>query len=95
MFEVQTGTNLTYYDCNDAFDPNMEPVVTQQWDPIFGSATMEVTALGTEKWSGGPWTFTGSVTVTGVVVELAGSPGTTCTLPDAVFTGLGLGWLPG
>jgi len=94
-FEIQTGTNLSHYDCNDAIDPEMKPVVAQHWDPIAGSATMSVTALTGAAWPGGPMTFTGDVSIQGVVVELQGSPGTTCAVPDTVFTDLGLGWLPG
>jgi hypothetical protein len=95
VFEVQTGTSLSHYDCNDAIEPGMEPVVAQQWSPISGVAAMFVTALNGEAWPGGPMTFTGDVAITGVVVELNGSPGTTCTVPNTVFTGLSLGWLPG
>jgi hypothetical protein len=95
IFEVQTGTSLSHYDCNDAIVPGLVPVVAQQWDPISGVATMSVTALNGEAWSGGPMMFTGDVAVVGVVVELEGSPGTTCTVPNTTFTGLNLGWLPG
>jgi hypothetical protein len=95
IFEVQTGTSLSHYDCNDAIVPGMEPVVAQQWNPISGVATMSVTALNGVAWPGGPMAFTGDVAITGVVVELDGSPGTTCTVPNTVFTGLSLGWLPG
>ena len=95
IFEVQAGANLTVNDCNDALDPFNQPVVAQQWDPIAGTATMTVDVVNGEAWPGGPLLFDGSVTVSSVTVELAGSPGTVCELPDTTWTGLSLGWLPG
>ena len=93
--EVQTGTDLTLYDCEDDIDPNLLPVVVQQWDAIAGVATMTVDQLNGKAWTGGPLLFDGTVELSGVVVELSGSPGTTCTLPDISWSGLNLGWLPG
>ena len=40
-------------------------------------------------------TFQGTVFWSGVVVELEGSPGTTCSVPDATWSNLSLGWLAG
>ena len=93
--EVQAGSNLSYLDCNDALEPGMEPVVSQQWAPVAGTATMEVTALTGEAWTGGPMTFSGEVSLSGVTVELVGNPGTICELPDATWTNQSFGWLPG
>ena len=94
-FSVQTGGNLTLEDCNDSVDPNNRPVIVGQWDPISGSATMTVDVLQGPDWPGGPETFTGTVEWSGVVVELLGSAGTTCEIPDATWSNLNLGWLPG
>ncbi|HCP44825.1 MAG TPA: hypothetical protein DIU15_02175, partial [Deltaproteobacteria bacterium] len=93
--EVQTGSSLSVNDCNDALDPHNQPAVTQQWDPIAGSATMSVTEVFTPGWVGGPTPFNGSVELNSVIVELSGSPGTTCEVPDTTWPSLYLGWWPG
>ncbi len=93
--EVQAGTQLSNLDCNDAIIPGNEPSVTQQWNPIAGTAVMSVDQLTGEAWPGGPMTFQGTVFWSGVVVELEGSPGTTCSVPDATWASLALGWLAG
>ncbi len=95
VFEVQAGTNLTVYDCEDAIDPNLEAVVVQQWEPVSGIATMTVDQVDGEAWPGGPLLFTGTVQLDAVVVELVGAAGTTCAVPDVTWTSLNLGWLPG
>jgi hypothetical protein len=92
---VQLGSALTVEDCNDAVDPANRPVVTQQWSPVAGFATLTVDELRGEAWEGGPMTFDGTISLRGVVVERSGRAGTTCALPDASWSDLSLGWLPG
>ncbi len=94
-FEGQTGSNLLANDCNDALDPFNQPAIVQQWDPIAGSATLTVDSVIGEQFPSGPLTFDGSVSLSGVVLELDGSPGVTCAVPDSMWTGLYLGWLGG
>ena len=91
-FEVETGTDLLQADCNDALIPP-GPIVVSEWNAIDGTAALTVTALSGPAGPGTP--FTGTVQISGVVVELDGSPGTTCEVPDTSWSGLYLGWLPG
>ena len=94
-FEGETGSNLLANDCNDALDPFNQPAVVQEWAPIAGSAVLTVDAVIGEQFPSGPWTFDGSVALSGIVLELVGSPGVTCAVPDASWSGLYLGWLGG
>jgi hypothetical protein len=87
------GSNLLVNDCNDALDPFNQPAVAATWNAVAGRATLTVVGIGTPSGPGTP--FTGAVELSGVEVELDGSPGTTCTVPDASWTGLYMGWLPG
>ena len=89
-FELETGSNLLVNDCNDALDPSNMPSVAATWNAIAGTATLTVAAINPPS-----DTFTGEVSLSSIVVELSTSPGTTCTLPDAAWTNLFMGWLPG
>ncbi|MCO4771268.1 MAG: hypothetical protein KDA24_14640, partial [Deltaproteobacteria bacterium] len=93
--EVQAGVRLNNFDCNDAIVPGDEPAVSQQWDAVDGTATVVVDQLNGEAWPGGPMTFTATVSVSGVVVELDSAPGSTCLVPDASWANQSMGWLPG
>ncbi len=93
--QIQAGSNLNTWDCNDALDPSMEPVVSQQWNPIAGTATLQVTAVDGEAWPGGPTLFTGDIILQDVDVEPGTQPGTTCGVPDTTWTDRSFGWLPG
>ena len=95
VLEVQTGKRLTNWDCNDALEPGQDPVVDSRWDPLTGSATLSVTELTGAMFPGGPMTFVGEMTWTDVTVELRGSPGTSCALPDGAIPDLAFGWLAG
>jgi hypothetical protein len=83
--EVQRGSNLFEYDCNDAI--SVEPVVTLQAVGVEGTVLLEVTEFNDE------WWWSGDVTLSGVVVE--GEDGVRCAVPDRTWTGLSFGWLPG
>ncbi len=93
--QMQAGSNLNTWDCNDALDPSMEPVVSQQWNPIAGTATLLVTAVDGEAWPGGPTLFTGDILLQDVDVEPDTQQGTPCDVPDATWTDRSFGWLPG
>jgi len=93
--QIQTGYNLNTWDCNDALDPSMKPIVTEQWNPIAGTATLQVTAVDGEAWPGGPTLFSGDVILENVDVEPDIQQGTTCQVPDTTWSGQSFGWLPG
>ena len=85
LLEVQQGSNLFEYDCNDAI--SVEPVITVELMADEGTATLEVTEYNDTKW------WSGTITLSGVWVGNAS--GIHCAVPDQVWTDVSLGWLPG
>jgi hypothetical protein len=84
--ELQAGTYLLAYDCNDAIE--VEPTVERSWVPTKGSFEIVVTPSDGKGWQG-------TVRSSGVVFEELNDPASTCVLPDTVWEDLRFGWLAG
>ena len=93
--QTQRGSNLNLWDCNDALDPSQEPLVTDQWDPVAGTATLHVTSVNGEAWPGGPTLFTGDVSLQGIEVQPSTRQSESCAVPDTTWVDRGFGWLAG
>ncbi len=83
---VQTGEHLLHYDCNDAIE--FTEIVEREWHAVGGVAHILVTDAGNGY-------AEVELTLDDVVVDETTSPGTRCTLPNATFDELWVGWYPG
>ncbi len=88
---VETGKNLLHYDCNDALW--LEEVIALSLEPVSGTFVFTIDSVdpsGTEAHATLGWS--------GLTVEDPTDPSVPasgCSLPDAMFSDLYVGWLPG
>ena len=86
-FVVQEGSDLLAYDCSDVIEN--EPVVDRSWTAVDGTAALTIDTYDAE------WSFSSTVQLGSVVIQADDDPALSCPVPDVVWSGLSMGWLPG
>jgi hypothetical protein len=87
-FRVETGTDVTTLECNDAI--SMFPVIDEAWSATAGS-------IGIDLSPDENGFATADITLTDVTIERTAPAGgaSPIEIPSYVFTDVAVGWLPG